>query len=451
MSQFDSLAGLDSMILLVRSHPTPTLSTSVTLDGESYVFVPKRGKKFAATRTPLANKSNTINSPALNTGPFNKPDVSFSIYSDNINESIDSVQASRQSTVPKPHSFRPLPPMVASSPLKTSFLDLSIPANSPIPESQFEASLSVLPSPQNSPSRSRAEDVLAGTTSSGRSRKSHNEKFLVPAVQHPNSPYVPWTPPVRRRIIPYSAASASVVSDYSRPFSRSGARAPEPTATPEPKNKGWKLVKQTISKRVGRMVNRVGRLRSPSAMQRPATYLPAITSRAAHAKSISEDVNFSSAHHPTPQASTHYLISPSLASLASSDSTTLERWLEARQEEEDPQPESTMSIADYEARGSWLNLADKKTGGNWSCRVPGCEVHAQQEVSSEGQVTTLDFSPMAESIDEHSSATPSTSPQVRPASDMASTTPVLASVKKGATPRFSPHRRERSMPGGWTF
>ena len=47
---------------------------------------------------------------------------------------------------------------------------------------------------------------------------------------HPNNPYVPWQTPARRQITrPLTASNFSLPSGcYSRPLSRSGARAPEP-------------------------------------------------------------------------------------------------------------------------------------------------------------------------------------------------------------------------------
>src|SRR5258705_14023609 len=65
MSHLDSLAGLDSMVLHINSHskPLPTLSgTTATLDGDSYVLVPRKMRKLErARRTPLADKTASFN------------------------------------------------------------------------------------------------------------------------------------------------------------------------------------------------------------------------------------------------------------------------------------------------------------------------------------------------------------------------------------------------------
>lgn len=65
MSHLDSLAGLDSMVLHINTHSntSPTLSsTAITLDGESYVLVPRKKKKLErASRTPFADKTQSFN------------------------------------------------------------------------------------------------------------------------------------------------------------------------------------------------------------------------------------------------------------------------------------------------------------------------------------------------------------------------------------------------------
>lgn len=358
--------------------------------------------------------------------------------------------------------------MVASSPLRASFLDLSIPPTSPLLESHSELLAPIFPSTLFPP-RSRTELPSARSTSSKRSRKAHSEAFLIPAFQHPNSPYVPWTPPVRRRIIRPDSATSGVSSHYSRPFSRSGARAPEPACTPEPEvrlaaKKGWGLLKQTLSRRVSSVVNRIGTFKQPSAAQKSDVYLPAITPRVNHARSVSEEDNlFAANYSPSPLSplvvlSARRVLTPSLASLASSDSATLTRWLAARQEDQrDYEPGSMMSMEEYETRGSWLDLSgDKKRNGEWLCGVPGCQVHAGHMSMHAGQVTTLDFSPVTENFD-----VPTTPVQHRSSPEIQTLTSRLSSGQKGSAPSplrgdssvaaASPHRREMSMPGGWTF
>ena len=65
MSHLDSLAGLDSMVLHINAHSnqSPTLSnTAITLEGESYVLIPRKRRKLErARRTPLADKTPSFN------------------------------------------------------------------------------------------------------------------------------------------------------------------------------------------------------------------------------------------------------------------------------------------------------------------------------------------------------------------------------------------------------
>lgn len=68
MSRLDSLAGLDSMVLHIntRSEPSPTVSTSISMDSESFVLVPRKRRQLGrASRTPLADKTPDFNTVCL--------------------------------------------------------------------------------------------------------------------------------------------------------------------------------------------------------------------------------------------------------------------------------------------------------------------------------------------------------------------------------------------------
>lgn len=68
MSHLDSLAGLDSMVLHIntRSEQSPTVSTLIAMDSESFVLVPRKiGKLGRASRTPLADKTPDFNTVCL--------------------------------------------------------------------------------------------------------------------------------------------------------------------------------------------------------------------------------------------------------------------------------------------------------------------------------------------------------------------------------------------------
>jgi hypothetical protein len=85
-------------------------------------------------------------------------------------------------------------------------------------------------------------------------------------MQHPNSPYVPWDPPERWEIFrpPSPVSKVSIVSGcYSRPYSRSGARAPEPTEiterwTSSGISAGWRRLRQKVKNIIRRLKNRFG-------------------------------------------------------------------------------------------------------------------------------------------------------------------------------------------------
>src|SRR5882762_10297131 len=172
----------------------------------------------------------------LEYGVPRNPELSISVYRDNAEEPSPTSVAIQPNSLSRLPSFKPLPPMPESSPLRTSFLDFSLCSAPLSPESQLEATPPTIPS-SISPQQSRkalTQDQPKCDKST--SRKIHDDPFFIPAFQHPNSPYVPWAPPIRRRILrPFMAGSrGSLMSSCcSRPVSRSGARAPEPTGTPE--------------------------------------------------------------------------------------------------------------------------------------------------------------------------------------------------------------------------
>jgi len=478
MSHLDSLAGLDSMVLHINSHsnPSPTLShTTATLDGDSYVFVPPKKRKLErARRTPLADRTPSFNingSHGLSSVIPRKPDTS--IYQDSAKTHPSPVASRPPSRLP---SFRPLPPMPESSPLRTSFLDFSLHSSTPLPEAYSEAKLSAAPS-SVSPKRScvnltRDQSKCVNAAS----LEIHDEPFLIPAFQHPNSPYVPWAPPIRRRILkPFMSGSRGSVlsSGHSRPVSRSGARAPEPAETPEPPQrlnpapKGWKQFRQTISYSFHRVTAHFGALKPPFTSKKIiSSCTPPLDAMQTH--SISHEDTFFIANYspssisPLAVLSGPRIFTPSIASLASSDSTTLAAWLAARQrvslDVRDYDPGSLMTLEEYERVGSWLDLSgDGRVDGKWVCGVPGCEVHARHMLMHSGQVTTLDVPAGKEnsiSVLRRNPPSPRhrSSPQFRDRVSSMRGMHIMHGDGSLLSSSLSDRReREMCMPGGWTF
>lgn len=371
--------------------------------------------------------------------------------------------------------------MPKSSPLRTSFLDFSLHSTPPLPESDSEATPPTIPSsipPQRSANLARDQPKCDEAAPPA----IHDEPFLIPAFQHPNSPYVPWAPPIRRRILnPITSVSrGSLLSSYnSRPISRSGARAPEPAETPEPLQrispalKGWKQFRQTISHNFNHIATRLGALKQPFSSKRPISP-SAPTSHVMQTHSIShEDTFFATNYSPSPISplvvlTGRRIFTPSTASLASSDSATLAAWLATRQraslQERDYDPGSLMTLDEYERVGSWLDLpGDGKIDGKWVCGVPGCEIHARHMLMHAGRVTTLEFPAARERMSQESSSYVRalqrnaqsqchSSPQFRARISSTRGGPATHAVSSLLSASLSDRReRETSMPGGWTF
>ncbi|KAF8213351.1 hypothetical protein K438DRAFT_1088451 [Mycena galopus ATCC 62051] len=207
-----SRAGLGETMLLHFSHDS-SHSLSPAAAALEYIVVP---------RPALAPKSHNVqNCPVLRR--TNKPmKPSFEVPRD----TCLAVPSSRPCTpendvlpvsLSRPCTpFRPLPPVLATSPLRfSSFLD-----DIDITTEFCHATTtpSVAPSLKSESPSPPATPIFRQLS------------IEIPSVSHPNSPYVPWASPVRRNILrPLTPSSQmSGFSGYSRPYSRSGARAPEP-------------------------------------------------------------------------------------------------------------------------------------------------------------------------------------------------------------------------------
>lgn len=314
-------------------------------------------------------------------------------------------------------------------------------------------------------------------------QKIHDEPYLIPAFQHPNSPYVPWAPPLRRKILrPLSPVSRASVfsSSHSRPLSRNGDKAPEEAETSEAgirrlplAPKGWGRLRKAVLQGVNRVAARLVILKRPLWGKRGVS--PNDTENHIHSISGEDDV-FSATYPASPHSlmaalSKRRVFTSSMASLASSDSKTLAAWLAERKqaalEEQDYEPGSMMTLDDYDRMGSWLNMSDGRREGKRACGVPGCELHADDMFVHSSQVTNLDFSVPKETFSLGSSpqthalqlatlsSRVSTSPQSQPRTPIRLTRQRTVSGAPSDCYQSAgiPDRRgmEKSMPGGWTF
>ncbi|KAJ7139850.1 hypothetical protein C8R44DRAFT_315451 [Mycena epipterygia] len=405
LHDFDSRAGLETMVLHF-SHDSDSFSSHSLspATAHGYIVVPK------ADRIPLAAKSHNMqNRPIPRCGSV-PPKPGFGIPRD---ISVDSPSrpctpvkhgpdaaatrpASETISVSRPCTpFQLLPPVLVTSPLRLpSFLDLTLQSLDNVPTAPSLKSES--PSPQ---------PII------------HPLSIEIPSVSHPNSPYVPWASPVRRNILrPLTPSShVSGFSGYSRPYSRSGARAPEPQ---EPDclpahnkflrlSRSFKNLRRTVKqgvKQVKNALKKTSKAKSPEAVAAP-TRCPS----------------------PIPP-----LPSSVRTSCESSNTNTLAVWLRQCEMNVERATPRFMTFEEYEERGSWLDLTS---------------------VRDESEIQSLLISEIAgdEDIPFPTPMSPTSPdsisfPQLS-IHDIWPTPPRLATP----TQDFSDKReREMSMPGGWS-
>lgn len=377
--------------------------------------------------------------------------------------------------------FRPLPPLPSASTLQLpSFLNFSTQSLASVvdpPSRRSTASLptSVLFRASSSPAASSRHVVT---------RKIKNKKVFegpqwIPAFHHPNSPYVPWSSPVRRRILPPPSPLPPSPVCLSSPHIRSGAVAPEPwgssTSSQAPKRSrkerlsgSWKSFKNSI--KIG-LKAVVSPLRKPRKSLRTlcinqdmlrtyddvdtTTVVPDLTSNAMR----------------SALAKTHIRGShDSLASFVSSDSRTLAAWLAERRAAASCVIDNTpreMSVEEYELMGSWLDL--RHCDGGWVCGIQDCDMHTAggsphaASRYSDGLRTAMPF--------DNADLVPITHPSpTAPPPGVYSALPRFHSLPRLPCQSFDIHStqeanpatpknaercltrcRELSMPGGWTF
>lgn len=376
-------------------------------------------------------------------------------------------------------SFRPLPPLPTASPLQLpSFLDLSVPSSTPTSAFPIHRSTSSAPTalfcvpaePRKRFVRKARKEVPAGP-------------HWIPAFHHPNSPYVPWTLPVRQRILP-PPSPVSLSPDESSPCSRSGALAPEPWASHSfsdspkfsRKDKGsssWKSFKNTIKKGVKRVVARLGKTKKVSKEPPNIQDIP----RSSGDNNIMGTCTTPAAICPEPPILVDNSRSRiSMASFSSSDSTTLATWLAERctaASETAHHASGGMSIEAYEFMGSWLDLRHVDDG--WVCGHQECSVHLSDGTPNAmcGHVTVFraampfDGPDLYKTVPQRVASTLflSTESLIVPSRfcslprlpshsfDMAAPCGTVSSPGRADAERRLPCKKSRevSMPGGWTF
>jgi len=486
------LASLDDMVLKISAPSKVTSAISkCALDSEPYVKVKKVQKRKArrTCRPPLTDKTfvnNAVAGTPLNSQlkSLERPTVEKprgqqeSLFPPN--EPVTRVTRSQHDI----ESFHPLPPLPSASTLQLpSFLNFST------THSLFPSSHANQCPPKSS--RSLPASTLFRRSSSHVSvrrvviRKTKNAKVYegpqwIPAFHHPNSPYVPWSSPTRRRIL-LPLIPESPISPL---CSRSGAVAPEPWGShstteiqtnAEKRSSSWKNFMGSVKsglRGAKRVVSRIGNVQKFSRRRADLS-----TTNWGADPSTGYSVVFAespSLTSPSPQTENASSSRVSLGSLVSSDSTTLAAWLAERHTTSGTSRECPgMSIEEYEMMGSWLDL--RRGNGDWVCGVRDCDVHTPDgsvgALRHEQRVfrTAMPF----DATDHHEPLKiPVPKKMTLPVSPVDSPTPLpfcslpqLPSRSSAMSPKvletlgnpsverllMSKKSRELDMPGGWTF
>lgn len=356
-------------------------------------------------------------------------------------------------------SFHPLPPLPCAPPLQLpNFLDFSTHAVTPATEAVPRSHPPVVSLMPDQPTLSQP---ILPSVQETRPPTIPNELFEIPILSHPNSPYVPWASSVRCDIFRPMTPSSHISgfsSCYSRPYSRSGAQAPEPPTSPEQStnkllkvSNSFKNLRRVVKKNFKRAAKHISNLRGP--FQRSLR----TGSQATHKWALPE-------LEP----------SPSVVSLESRNTDTLEIWLAARQREaaeSENDQMNTMTLDEYERMGSWINLRNTRQGGDASYVSP--YLMNSRRVSETANNENTSHSPAVSILwlleDHHAILGPQSispllpkpsnsyfqsSPQLSPPSGC-SNSPFDISPCANPDTLFSGvlerRNREMSMPGGWTF
>lgn len=445
-------------------------------------------KPQGATRVPLGDKTNTNRIPSdvlpQEEKYDNRTSSTMPCYPSDGPDKLPTMVATqpcgvKYSLTGDEDSFRPLPPLPTASPLQLpSFLDLSVPSSTPTSAFPIHRSTSSAPTalfcvpaePRKRFVRKARKEVPAGP-------------HWIPAFHHPNSPYVPWTLPVRQRILP-PPSPVSLSPDESSPCSRSGALAPEPWASHSfsgspkfsRKDKGsssWKSFKNTIKKGVKRVVARLGKTKKVSKEPPNIQDIP----RSSGDNNIMGTCTTPAAICPEPPILVDNSRSRiSMASFSSSDSTTLATWLAERctaASETAHHASGGMSIEAYEFMGSWLDL--RHVDDSWVCGHQECSVHLSDGTPNAmcGHVTVFraalpfDRPDLYKTVPQRVASTLflSTESLIVPSRfcslprlpshsfDMTAPCDTVSSPGRADAERRLPCKKSRevSMPGGWTF
>lgn len=375
----DRLAGLDNIILKISlPSKVPSVIPNCPISHERYLEVEKtpRRKSRVVARVALGDKTNSNSVPTNTTPQGRLEDPTLLVVPCCKLPKLDKSLSMKAALDDNP--YRPLPPLPSASPLQfPSFLDLPTSPSTPSIQTQFHGPASSAPTAvlfRVPPTPTSSRKRLA--------RKSKKEVTIgphwIPAFHHPNSPYVPWTPSVRERILPLPSPT-SISSAVESCCPRSGAIAPEPWASSTfsdrskevPRTtrvaKSWMNMRNNIKNRIKKVAACLGMAKKPTKESSGTQYT--IPSSGAPKSTPMPKPDCFEGDDPLSRAS--------LASFPSSDSVALATWLAERCGAPAGVPcrdtPRGMTIEEYELIGSWLDLREGEH--EWVCGFQGCDMH----------------------------------------------------------------------------
>ncbi|KAG6850814.1 hypothetical protein H0H93_008117 [Arthromyces matolae] len=225
------------------------------------------------------------------------------------------------------------------------------------------------------------------------------EKSTLMTISHPNNPYVPWTPEIRRNII-RPIAVPTLCKQFGLPNSDKAEFSwDKPARTRLKLPTTLKNLSNSINKNFKQVVRRISRQKNES---KP------------------DMLDTSHCYH-------HYM---STNSFESSDTSTLHTWLSNRQRTE-KLPSKEMTLDEYEERGSWLDLPQPS--------LTDAVVHGAFPTIQRTKCTQSD--PPLRTCSQHDSSP----------CHWASEGVLSLQLDEHDLPCTFARTRELSMPGGWTF
>ncbi|KAF8078431.1 hypothetical protein FPV67DRAFT_54201 [Lyophyllum atratum] len=395
-------------------------STIATLGGSPYVNVQKgsayESSNGRAYRLPMADRTGHLNK--IETISYQSP-FGYAKSSLHRTTSLDAITLSPVHHVQSRH-FQPLPPLPCTSSLQLpSFMDL-LRSTTRLPLDL--ASHPLTPKSVTVPVQPIMQEGIVQSLPAA-AADGVNILANIPRFMHPNSPYVPWTPEMRREVLRPLAESSPVSDFYACPYSHTSAEAHKPTNpnVSRPRNglglvrvsKSLRNLTSVVGKNIKQAANQISRLKKSRSQTNPQIPTP---------------------YHHSPMSSN---------SFDSSEGDTLSTWLlhcqRARMDGE-RDVSGGMLLDDYERMGSWTKLPGSKATPKDENQFlnTGITVHQSSPRNRHTQTRRSSSSKLF-----HSHSDPQLVGSLR--------RPRSSRENVCITGTLSKRNREMSMPGGWTF